>query len=96
MNFGAVIRKYRQEADLSQRELAREVGVTATYISHLENGRADPSISLFRKLASVFGMPAEVFFWEAVEIPCTATAQEREACEVAIGLIRSWKSAQAE
>ena len=40
--FGAVLRRLRQAAGLSQRELATQVGLDFTYISKLENDRLPP------------------------------------------------------
>ena len=40
---GKRIRKYREEAGLSQEELAHRCGLYRTYIGHLENGRYSPS-----------------------------------------------------
>ena len=41
-DFGSELREYRRQARLSQRELAKEVGVDFSYISKLENGRLPP------------------------------------------------------
>src|SRR5436305_9732889 len=40
--FGAALRRFRQAAGLSQRELATQVGLDFTYISKLENDRLPP------------------------------------------------------
>lgn len=40
--FGAVLRRLRRAAKLSQEELASRVGVDFTYVSKLENDRARP------------------------------------------------------
>ena len=51
--FGKVIRSARKEKELSQRELARVIGVDYTYLSKLENDHAGypPSVDVIHKLA---------------------------------------------
>ena len=40
-SLGAAIRHFRQEADLSQAELAESVGLNRTYLSDLERGKKE-------------------------------------------------------
>jgi len=55
MTFGEKIRELRKTNDLSQRDLAAQVGVNFTYISKIENEKLDfgdyPSEELIGKLA---------------------------------------------
>jgi HTH-type transcriptional regulator, competence development regulator len=55
MRFGDRLRELRQAKNLSQRDLATEVGVNFTYISKIENEKLDfaqfPGEELIRKLA---------------------------------------------
>lgn len=55
MRFGERLRELRQAKNLSQRDLATEVGVNFTYISKIENEKLDfaqfPGEELIRKLA---------------------------------------------
>jgi transcriptional regulator with XRE-family HTH domain len=41
-SFGTELRKYRRQAGVSQRELARRIGIDFSYISKVENGRLPP------------------------------------------------------
>jgi transcriptional regulator with XRE-family HTH domain len=43
--FGDVLRRYRLEADISQEELAFRAGVDRTFISRLERGVRQPTIT---------------------------------------------------
>ena len=55
------LRQLREEAVLTQAELAEQVGVSATAISHWETGSKRPRASNIRKLAKAFGVtPQEV------------------------------------
>jgi transcriptional regulator with XRE-family HTH domain len=49
--LGQFIREKREELDLSLRELARRVGVSAAFMSDIELGRRYPSDDIFEKLS---------------------------------------------
>jgi len=51
MQIGKVIREFRQSNGLSQRQLAKNVGISNTYLSDIENGRTTPSVKTFAKIA---------------------------------------------
>lgn len=50
--FGCVIRKLRKECGYTQEQLALEVDLRRTFISVLELGQQQPTISTIFKLAS--------------------------------------------
>ncbi len=56
---GSFIRTQRQVAELSQRELARLIDLSDTYLSQLERGLHEPSIRVLRSLADGLGLGAE-------------------------------------
>lgn len=45
------IKKVREKQGLTQEQLAFQVNVTKEYISYIENGHKQPSISLLKKIA---------------------------------------------
>lgn len=53
MTFGERVKELRHERGLTQRELARRVGVDYTYLSKMENNRLEhtPSINTLQDLA---------------------------------------------
>jgi transcriptional regulator with XRE-family HTH domain len=53
-----VIRHYRNEAGLSQQQLADSVGVSKGFISALEGGRSVPSLDMLVQLADALDVPA--------------------------------------
>ena len=53
-NIGLNIRKIRKQKNLTQIELAVAVGIDRSYLSEIENGRANPSISILYAIADVF------------------------------------------
>lgn len=61
------IKRYRLLRGWSQSRLARESGVSQTYISELEAGKWTPNISVLRKLAVALGVPVSALLDEEVE-----------------------------
>lgn len=55
-SLGEVIRKARNERKLTTTELAKMVGLTQGYISHIENNRKNPSLDIIRKLANTLNI----------------------------------------
>lgn len=59
--FGAALREAREQAGLSQRALAAQVGRDGTEISRWENGKADPPDKItIAKLDTVLGMEGQL------------------------------------
>jgi transcriptional regulator with XRE-family HTH domain len=60
--LGAVIRKYREELELSQEDLANLVGVHRTYMGSIERGERNISLMNIRRIASALNLkPSEIF-----------------------------------
>ena len=51
LRLGQLIRASRQSAGLSQRELGRSLGVTASHIAYIESGARRPSRTIVLRLA---------------------------------------------
>ena len=60
-SFGAVLREARRGRGVTQERLAEAVGVDRTYISMLERGVHQPSLSVFLRLADALGVAPEEF-----------------------------------
>lgn len=69
--FGRVLRRYRLSAGLSQEKLALEAGLQRNYISLLELGQNQPTITTLFKLAVVLAIEPEQIV-EAVRIEAEA------------------------
>ena len=67
--LGLYLKAQRAANQLSQRELARQAQVSYSYISHLENGRNEPSISVLRALAHQLGIRPEELVLYAAGLP---------------------------
>ncbi len=59
--FGDVLRELRKKCKISQEKLAQECDLDRTFISLLERGKRQPSLTTIFKLSSVLGVPAFKF-----------------------------------
>ena len=57
--LGAVVKEARDGARMTQRDLAAAIGVKASHIAYIENGRRRPSISLINRLSEALGLSAK-------------------------------------
>jgi transcriptional regulator with XRE-family HTH domain len=55
--FGEKLRFLREKHRITQAQLAEQVGLAQAYISELEWGKNNPSLSLVIKIADIFGLP---------------------------------------
>ena len=55
--LGALLRAQRMAADLSLRALSDRTNVSNAYLSQLERGLHEPSLSVLRAIASALGVP---------------------------------------
>jgi transcriptional regulator with XRE-family HTH domain len=56
--FKQQLRRYRNDAHLTQRELSERVGKSKTYIQHLESGNRRPTMEMLPLIAEALGVPA--------------------------------------
>lgn len=70
-SFGKLIKTARKDKGYSQRELAKHLGVDFTYLSKLENDRADyaPKEEVIRGLARNLNLNEEELIFLAGRIP---------------------------
>jgi transcriptional regulator with XRE-family HTH domain len=54
--FAAVLRERRERARLTQEDLAERANVSARFVSFLENGRRQPSLSALAAVSSGLGI----------------------------------------
>ena len=64
MDIGANIKTIRTSKSISQKELAKQVGITPNYLSMIENASKRPSLSLIEKLSKVLEVPLALLFSE--------------------------------
>ncbi len=54
--LGENLKKLRIKKDISQIELARILGVDRSFVSNVENGKNNPTLSTLRKIARALGV----------------------------------------
>ncbi len=60
--FGKHLAKIRSEKDITQENLAFDLGVDRTYISYIERGKRNPSLYLLYKIAHVLNVKVKDIF----------------------------------
>ena len=89
-NLGEVIRKARLDRSLSQRALAKEVGVSFPHISKIEAGREPPSDDLLRRIAEVVGLDADELLLAADRLPGDVSDAVLAKRDLAPEFLRTW------
>ena len=57
---GQLIEDARKNAHLTQEELANRVGSNKSYISRVENGKTEPRVSTFYRIAAALGLSVDL------------------------------------
>jgi repressor LexA len=66
MSVGKQIKKAREAAGLTQKELGRRLGVTSSAVANYENGISHPREDIFVGLIKVLGVDANYFYFESL------------------------------
>ena len=56
------VKRFRKEQDITQADLAKELGVSRQTVNAIETGKYDPSLELALKTADFFNMEVEKLF----------------------------------
>lgn len=90
--IGERIRHERLQRDMTQRELANQVGVGVPYISKIEAGRERPSDEVLRKVAEVFEWNVDEFLLAAGRLPADLIDEFASDPRAALEYLRRWRS----
>jgi transcriptional regulator with XRE-family HTH domain len=77
-DIGSRLREERERASISQRELARRLGVSASLISQIESGQSKPSVSTLYAIVTELGVSLDHIFQVHEHELSLATAVEGE------------------
>ena len=55
--YGEALRLIRTFHDVSQSDLASDLGISRSYLSEIESGKKNPSLDLLQKYSTHFNMP---------------------------------------
>lgn len=61
--------------NLTQEQLAKQAGISRTMITEIENGNANPSVEVAKKIAAVLGIDWTRFFEDEDGLAKTGTEQ---------------------
>ncbi|HAW50324.1 TPA: hypothetical protein DCX16_05200 [bacterium] len=61
-SIGERIKIFRKNLLISQKELAKNVGITQAHLCRIENNKAFPSMKLFNKIADALGIHPKYLF----------------------------------
>jgi transcriptional regulator with XRE-family HTH domain len=86
--LGQRLRAARLRRDLSVRGLAREVGVSASMISQIETGKAQPSVSTLYAITSILGLSIQDVFATAEDEPVADIVPRPTTVLAALGQAR--------
>lgn len=67
MTIGSTLKLLRTASNLTQSSLAKDLNVTANYLSLLENGRKEPSLTFLKRFSKRLDSPLGYFLWLALE-----------------------------
>lgn len=67
MNLGKAIKLCRTQRNLSQSELATAAGISVSYLSLLERGKRDPTLSTIEDLATALKVPISILMFLSVD-----------------------------
>ena len=56
-----------ESGNMTQEQLAKKVGISRTMITEIENGNANPSVKVAKKIAAVLGIDWTRFYEEVSE-----------------------------
>lgn len=87
LSLGARIRHQRKKKNLRLAELARECGISPSFLSQIERDQASPSISTLHTIAEAFGLPLAHFFVDSQSVPEGKT--ETKASNDEVFIVRS-------
>ncbi len=76
-NLGARLREARLRSGLTLREVARQLGVSASFVSQLENGKSQPSVVTLYSLTQLLGVSIDRMF-DGDGQPATAGRDESQ------------------
>jgi len=82
MTLGDRIRQAREQADISQAELARRIGISKNAMNTIEGGQSDPRVSRIVAIARVLGLSTDTLL-DIQEKPPATRQRTRKAAPVA-------------
>lgn len=67
MKIGTTIKEIRKKKGISQKEFAKSIDKTPTYISLIESDKKKPSLKFVQEVADYFGVPSYYILFKSME-----------------------------
>lgn len=93
-NFSQKIKELRERANMTQTELAQEIGVSKSVISAYEKGIRNPSFAVLQEMSNVFNVPEAYFLAkndEEIKITVDITDLTVQQQDLVQALIRQFR-----
>lgn len=76
MNVGNRIKEFRKQFNMTQSDLAKNCGISVSFVSDIETGRRNPSIDTLNTIAKVFNTPINTLIGDP--LPELSNRNERD------------------
>lgn len=86
INYGNAIKRIRIELGIKQKEIAERTGLSVTYLSLVENNKANPSMDTLNEIADAMDIPLEILIWDAIDLPEILSQEQKKAFILAKGI----------
>lgn len=67
MNIGSTLKLLRVASNIKQASLAEDLDITANYLSQIENGKKEPSLTFLKRFSQRLDVPLGYLLWLALE-----------------------------
>ncbi len=74
--IGQRIRKYRKASNLSQEQMAEQIGISVTHMSHIETGNTKLSLTVLVKIAELLSVQVDTLIYADPQVNKTSIKQE--------------------
>jgi len=81
MNVAKNIKKLREKQGMLQKQVALEIGLKPAHYNKIENGIVEPSISILKKLSSLYGVTIDQIVNLESEIPKEVVIKDKNLIE---------------
>lgn len=86
--LGTTLKEMREKAQVGLKRLAREAGISASYLSKIENGKAQPSEDVITRLSALLGADPAVLLLQGDRIPLELQEILRSRPQEALQVLR--------
>lgn len=67
IKIGLIIKEYRVKRSINQKNFAKKIGITQSYLSLMEHGKKKPSLPMLNKICSELLIPLEALLFLSMD-----------------------------